>query len=229
MPHETCEDLNIAAMSASHRMGNRCRARLCDSGKCARTAPFASEWATPTILGPAARQSLFTHSQRTVTHHARTPDITKTRCPSRVGNWRCSCSTTVFAPPSAIGSIDAPSEPHLVIGGAPRSLAVSKHAKPTLLSILLTTVLSVTFASAQSNEVIRDQITLRGKVEAVDHTARTVTIRGDRGNVVTLDMPRATTSDQLQVGDVVSVAYYDRVSLRPKPAWPVTGRRRRTV
>jgi hypothetical protein len=94
---------------------------------------------------------------------------------------------------------------------------VLKHAQSTLL-ILVMTVLSVTFASAQSNDAIRDQITLRGTVEAVDHTARTVTIRGDRGNVVTLDMPASTASGQLQVGDVVSVAYYDRVSVRLKPA-----------
>jgi hypothetical protein len=54
-------------------------------------------------------------------------------------------------------------------------------------------------------------------VEAVDAKARTVTIRGDRGNVVTLDMPMAG-APQLQVGDLVSVAYYDRVAVRLKPA-----------
>ena len=87
---------------------------------------------------------------------------------------------------------------------------------PMMLMLLS---LSATFASAQPAEVIRDQITLRGTVEAVDHTARTVTIRGDRGNVVTLDIPKSVAPfDQLQVGDVVSVAYYDRVSVRPKPA-----------
>ena len=94
---------------------------------------------------------------------------------------------------------------------------MSKYAQPTLM-VLLTTALSVTLASAQSNDVIRDQITLRGRVEAVDQTARTVTIRGDRGNVLTVDMPTAPAADQLQVGDVVSVAYYDRVSVRLKPA-----------
>ena len=79
-------------------------------------------------------------------------------------------------------------------------------------------VLSATFASAQQpTEVVRDQITLRGRVEAVDAKARTVTIRGDRGNVVTLDMPMAG-APQLQVGDLVSVAYYDRVAVRLKPA-----------
>ena len=70
-----------------------------------------------------------------------------------------------------------------------------------------------------ASKVIREQITLRGTVEGIDHTARTVTIRGDRGNVVTLDVPNsAAPFDQFQVGDVVTVAYYDRVSVRLKPA-----------
>ena len=85
-------------------------------------------------------------------------------------------------------------------------------------------VVSATAASAQNvaasaqNQAASNQITLRGKVEAVDTTARTVTIRGDQGNVVTLDVPQSVTRlDQVQVGDVVSVSYYDRVSIRPKP------------
>jgi hypothetical protein len=73
-------------------------------------------------------------------------------------------------------------------------------------------------ASAQPTEVTREQITLRGTVEAIDHTARTVRIRGDRGIVVTLDIPQsAVPFDQVQPGDVVSVAYFDRVSVRMKP------------
>ena len=94
--------------------------------------------------------------------------------------------------------------------------AVLKHVPPALL--VLSVALSATFVSAQQpTEVVRDQITLRGRVEAVDAKARTVTIRGDRGNVVTLDMPMAG-APQLQVGDLVSVAYYDRVAVRLKPA-----------
>ena len=63
------------------------------------------------------------------------------------------------------------------------------------------------------------EITLRGTVEAVDQTARTVSIRGDKGNVVTIDIPQSGTSfDKLQPGDVVSVTYHDRVTVRRKPA-----------
>lgn len=93
-----------------------------------------------------------------------------------------------------------------------------KHVQLTLL-MLVSMVLSATVVSAQPGDVVREQITLRGTVQAVDQAARTVTIRGDRGNVVTLDIAKSVVPfDQLQVGDVVSVAYYDRVSVRLKPA-----------
>jgi hypothetical protein len=86
--------------------------------------------------------------------------------------------------------------------------------------VLVSMVLSVISARAQQpGGALPEQVTLRGRVESVDHTARTVTIRGDRGNVVTLDVATSSVPfDQLQVNDVVSVAYYDRVSLRLKPA-----------
>jgi len=95
---------------------------------------------------------------------------------------------------------------------------VLNQLKPTVL-LFSCVVLSATFASAQPTDVTREQITLRGTVEALDQTARTVTIRGDRGNVVTVDIPKSVAPfDQLKVGDVVSVAYFDRVSVRQKPA-----------
>ncbi len=107
----------------------------------------------------------------------------------------------------------------MVIGGATWGVAVVYQVRTRLL-LLVFVVLSATFASAQQPaDVVRGQLTLRGTVEAVDANARTVTIRGERGNVVTLDIPQSTAAfDQLQVGDVVSVTYYDRVSVRPKPA-----------
>ena len=96
------------------------------------------------------------------------------------------------------------------------------HVKTGLL-MLASLVLSVTVAGAQSPEPPRAQITrggevkLRGTIEAIDAAARTVTIRGDRGAVVTIDIPQSVTRfDQLKVGDVVSATYYDRVSVRPK-------------
>ena len=91
-----------------------------------------------------------------------------------------------------------------------------KHVRLTPL-MFVSMVLFAAVASAQQPAVVSDQITLRGTVEGLDQTARTVTIRGERGNVVTVDMPMVG-SPALQLGDVVSVVYYDRVSVRLKPA-----------
>ncbi len=112
-----------------------------------------------------------------------------------------------------------PNEPKLMIGGAIWSLAVLKQIRPALLLFLSMVLLATVARAQQPNEIVQNQITLRGTVEAVDTKARTVRIRGDRGNVVTIDIPMSGAGlDQLQAGDIVTVAYYDRVSVRPKPA-----------
>ena len=88
-----------------------------------------------------------------------------------------------------------------------------------LLFALVSLALSYTLASAQPPEVVRNEITLRGTVEAVDHASRTVRIRGEQGNVVTLDVPQSVARfDQVKVGDLITASYYDVVSVRPKPA-----------
>jgi len=90
--------------------------------------------------------------------------------------------------------------------------------KPSLL-MLVTFVLSATFAAAQPSQTRGGEVKLRGTIEAIDPAARTVTIRGEKGAVVTIDIPQSVTRfDQLKVGDVVSATYYDRVSVRLKPA-----------
>ena len=72
--------------------------------------------------------------------------------------------------------------------------------------------------AAQTAGVTRSEVTLRGTVEAVDHSARTVTIKGSEGTLVTLDVPPAATRfEQVKVGDIVTIVYYDRVSVRLKP------------
>jgi hypothetical protein len=72
---------------------------------------------------------------------------------------------------------------------------------------------------AQTREGASQVITVRGTVEAVDHTARTVTIRGQQGFLVTVDVPaNATRFEQIKVGDAVTASYYDLISVRLKPA-----------
>ena len=88
---------------------------------------------------------------------------------------------------------------------------------PTLW-MLLSLILSATIASAQATPN-REQITLRGTVQAVDATARTITIRGEAGNDVTLDVPASVERlNEVKAGDVVSAVYYDQVSVTAHPA-----------
>ena len=92
-----------------------------------------------------------------------------------------------------------------------------------LLVIGLTFVASAAAAQQAAAPQVREasiqEITIRGTVDAVDQTARTVRIRGEQGNIVTLDVPTSVTRfDSVKVGDVVTMAYYDRVNIRLKPA-----------
>jgi putative lipoic acid-binding regulatory protein len=59
-------------------------------------------------------------------------------------------------------------------------------------------------SAAQTREA-ESQVTVVGTVEAVDYTARTVTIRSQQGNVVTVDVPAdAKRFDQVKVGSTVT-------------------------
>src|SRR5688572_12374318 len=72
---------------------------------------------------------------------------------------------------------------------------------------------------AKPQDTVLNQVTLNGTVTAVDQTARTVTVRGSQGNIVTLDVPAAVTRlDQVKVGDTITVTYSDRIGVRLHPA-----------
>jgi hypothetical protein len=74
-------------------------------------------------------------------------------------------------------------------------------------------------AESQAVNETTQTITVQGTVEAVDQKARTVTIKGDQGNSVTLDVPaNASRFEQVKVGDRVTATYSDRISVRLKPA-----------
>ena len=112
---------------------------------------------------------------------------------------------------------EAPIEPGFGEWAPIWGLAVLNNVQPTLW-MLLSLVLSATFASAQATPN-REQITLRGTVQAVDATARTVTIRGEDGNTATLDVPQSVQRlNEVKAGDVVSAVYYDQVTVSPHPA-----------
>jgi hypothetical protein len=88
-----------------------------------------------------------------------------------------------------------------------------------LLTVAVTASAEPNTAPLQARDAVIGQVTLRGTVEAIDHTARTVTIRGQQGNVVTLDVPASVVRfDQVKVGDSITATYYDRINVRMKPA-----------
>ena len=60
-------------------------------------------------------------------------------------------------------------------------------------------------AAAHAQDTVINQITLQGTVQAVDHVARTITIRGAQGNIATVDVPASVTRfDQVKVGDTIT-------------------------
>ena len=75
-------------------------------------------------------------------------------------------------------------------------LVIRQLASVALMSLV------ASFAAAQAQDSVLQSITVRGTVEAIDHTARTVRIRGTQGNVVTFDVPASVTRfDQVSIGD----------------------------
>jgi Cu/Ag efflux protein CusF len=60
-------------------------------------------------------------------------------------------------------------------------------------------------------------VTITASVEAIDAAERTVTLKGPRGRVVTLPVgPQVKNFDQIKVGDMVAVRYYEALSLELK-------------
>src|SRR5437867_9505801 len=65
-------------------------------------------------------------------------------------------------------------------------------------------------------------VTVRGWIDAVDKTNRTVTLKGPRGGTVTLDVKDPKKLDAVEVGDPVVAAFIEALALDAKklPAAP---------
>jgi Cu/Ag efflux protein CusF len=78
-------------------------------------------------------------------------------------------------------------------------------------------LLAATVALAQVKELPGARVTRTGTVEAVDHTARMLTLKDEKGVVDTVDVPKTVERfDAMKVGDNVTVTYYDNVVVRLK-------------
>ena len=74
--------------------------------------------------------------------------------------------------------------------------------------------------------VVKDKVTVKATVEAIDHTNRTVTLKGSKGDLVTLTVDEAVDRfDAMKVGDKVTATYYESVAYeiqKPGAAAPDT-------
>jgi hypothetical protein len=59
-------------------------------------------------------------------------------------------------------------------------------------------------------------VTVRGWVDAIDKSNRTVTVKGPRGGTVTLDVKDPKKLDEMTVGDPVVAAYMEALALHVK-------------
>ena len=73
--------------------------------------------------------------------------------------------------------------------------------------------------NAQSKTMPGDAVTISGTVEAIDATARTLTVKGSKGNFVPITVPKsAERFSEIKVGDTITARYYDNITITVKPA-----------
>jgi len=61
--------------------------------------------------------------------------------------------------------------------------------------------------------VVKDKVTMKATVEAIDHTNRTVTLKGPKGEMMTLPVDESVERfDQVKVGDRITAEYYESVA-----------------
>ena len=68
--------------------------------------------------------------------------------------------------------------------------------------------------AAQTKTVTGEQATITATVEAIDHGNRTLTLKGPKGNYVTIDVPASVARfDSVKVGDKLTATYYENIVL----------------
>ena len=88
-----------------------------------------------------------------------------------------------------------------------------------VLGLALAAVLVGSAAWAQSKTVTGEMVTVKGTIEAIDHDLRVLTLKDEKGEFKTIDIPQsATRFSELKIGDTVTIRYYDNVVFRLKPA-----------
>jgi hypothetical protein len=75
-------------------------------------------------------------------------------------------------------------------------------------------LLGVVTLSAQMPKPITESVTVTATIEAIDQANRLVTLKGEKGNVVTVHADSSVKRfDQLKVGDKVSATYFESLAV----------------
>jgi hypothetical protein len=91
------------------------------------------------------------------------------------------------------------------------------NTKKMFAMLLLVLVMVVGLVSAAEDKkpkpiVLKDEAKIEATVEAIDTSARALTLKGPKGKVVTLAVDESVTRfDQIKVGDKVKVRYHESV------------------
>ena len=91
-----------------------------------------------------------------------------------------------------------------------------------LSAFMITAMLMLTFAGAlgaQSKSFTRESSTMTATVEAIEGATRTLTLKGPKGNYITMVAPDDVKRfSEIKVGDTITARYYDNVVVRLKAA-----------
>jgi hypothetical protein len=69
---------------------------------------------------------------------------------------------------------------------------------------------------------VSDKMSIKATVEAIDRTNRTVTLKGPKGDLITISVDEGVSRfDQLKVGDTISAKYYESVVVEVNKSSPV--------
>ena len=92
--------------------------------------------------------------------------------------------------------------------------------------LLLGALAALPVRAAQDPKPISESVTIKATIEAIDQTAKRVTLKGPKGNYVEVDASGMPRFDQLKVGDVVTATYTESLAVhirKPGEAAPPAG------
>lgn len=85
------------------------------------------------------------------------------------------------------------------------------------LTVVAAAIFLPAIANAQIKTLPGESITVSATVEALERGTRSLTLRGEKGDVTTITVPSDVKAyDTLKVGDKITAKYYENVVLRKK-------------